>query len=149
MEETFEKLKKHIANSTERKEEISKSSVGWQIDHSLKVILVICKSIKDSNPKDYKPKFSLIKSLIMLTGYMPRGKANAPKITKSEEVHFSEAFLLEKIEEAKAELASLEAYDENTFFPHPFFGHVNKANTVRFLEIHTNHHLKIIRDILK
>ena len=37
----------------------------------------------------------------------------------------------------------------NAYFRHLIFGNLNKKRTIRFLQIHTAHHLKIIQDILK
>ena len=37
----------------------------------------------------------------------------------------------------------------NAYFRHLIFGYLNKKRTIRFLQIHTAHHLKIIKDILK
>ena len=37
----------------------------------------------------------------------------------------------------------------NSNFKHPYFGVLNLKMTKRFLEIHTNHHLKIIKEILQ
>ena len=43
----------------------------------------------------------------------------------------------------------LENISKDHYFEHPFFGKIKRKETIRFLEIHTNHHLKIIDDILK
>jgi hypothetical protein len=34
------------------------------------------------------------------------------------------------------------------FFEHPYFGKLKLKETIRFLEIHTTHHLSIIEDIV-
>ena len=39
--------------------------------------------------------------------------------------------------------------EEDTYFKHPLFGNTNKFRVVRFLDTHTNHHLKIVKSILK
>lgn len=36
----------------------------------------------------------------------------------------------------------------NKFFEHPYFGKLKLKQTITFLEIHTNHHLEIIQDIV-
>ena len=54
-----------------------------------------------------------------------------------------------QLQHAYANLKQLELLPENIFFDHHIFGMLNKQETLRFLEIHTNHHLKIVNDILK
>ena len=50
----------------------------------------------------------------------------------------------------KKELVSkIEAIDKRAYFIHHIFGSLNKEQTIRFLNIHTNHHLNIVEDILK
>ncbi|MEO0902674.1 MAG: hypothetical protein AAFY00_11940, partial [Bacteroidota bacterium] len=43
----------------------------------------------------------------------------------------------------------IEGLSEDAHFEHPNFDVINKGQTKRFLKIHTGHHLKIIKDILK
>jgi hypothetical protein len=37
---------------------------------------------------------------------------------------------------------------QEQYFHHPFFGHLKLNKTIKFLEIHTNHHLQIIHEII-
>ena len=46
-------------------------------------------------------------------------------------------------------LESFNDLEKNSFFIHPLFKQLNKKQTIKFLKLHTNHHLKIIKDILK
>lgn len=45
-------------------------------------------------------------------------------------------------------LKELFSLNQNQYFSHYIFGILNRDKTLRFIEIHTNHHLKIVRDIL-
>ena len=113
-------------NDLDRKNtNVSKSSVGWHIEHSLKTIDLIITACKKSDPSTYQWKFKLNRFLILdVLQKIPRGKGKAPKVVQPEgDMH------------------------ENCYFFHPYFGNLNKKATEKFLALHTNHHLKIIEDI--
>ncbi|WP_430466935.1 DUF1569 domain-containing protein [Winogradskyella ouciana] len=128
--------------------EVSKSSIGWHLDHSLKVINSVINTLEKSNPAEYQNNFSFLGKVFFTLGFFPRGKAKAPKyvlppndITKED--------LLAQLETTKTNIDVINKLDNNAYFKHPLFGHINTKRVNRFLMLHTNHHLKIIRDILK
>jgi hypothetical protein len=61
----------------------------------------------------------------------------------------SPASILKSIHDAHANLALLAKAGKNQYFTHPIFGDLNTEQTFKFLGVHTNHHLKIIKDIVK
>lgn len=126
---------------------VSGSSIGWQLDHTLKVINSVCQVIPKSNPEEYKPKTTFSKALVFTTGFIPRGRARAPKVVTADKT--SEYELLLQFNQAEESLKVFSSLQPNQFFQHPIFGHLNAKDTQKFLYIHSYHHLKIMRDILK
>ncbi len=126
---------------------ISKKSIGWQMDHALKVINAVCKVTPKSDPKDYKPEFNMAGFVTIGLKWFPRGKGKAPKAVVADTT--SEYELTLQLKEAREGLKKLRGIESNQFFIHPLFGHLNKKKTLRFVYTHTYHHLKIMRDILK
>lgn len=128
--------------------EVSAASVGWHIEHSLLVIKQITSTVAQSDPNVYKAKFNFTRFWVYLFNYIPRGKAKAPKV-----VIPGEGLSLKALEQSIAHtyqaLNYLKDCHANQHFMHPFFGVLNQQQTIRFLAIHTKHHLKIIQDIIK
>lgn len=141
-------LESHIAVKNKRNELVTASDVAWQIDHSLKVINLVIEAISNSTPKEYKWKFNKWRLLLFTLGYIPRGKARAPKVVKPPEL-ISVEDLNTQVSLAYINVERLKPLDNNSNFTHFVFGQLNKPKTIQFLQLHTNHHLKIIRDILK
>lgn len=126
---------------------VSKRGVDWHIDHSLKVINFSAQAIIDSDPKDYKSKFNFYRSLFLPLGYFPRKKVKAPKVVNNRE-EIEKADLVTQLKQSKALISQLNTLGLNKNFRHPYFGMLNLKESQRFLAVHTNHHLKIIKDIL-
>jgi hypothetical protein len=125
---------------------VSNSTVGWQIDHSLKVINGIIGQLKMA-PTDKKSKLTLFGRFCLSTRYIPRGKGKAPKIVlPPENIEINN--LNNQIELSKKLIPEIHEVSDKATFKHPYFGILTKNQTVRFIEVHTKHHLKIIRDIL-
>ena len=122
----IENLKQFSDKSTP---EISEASVGWHLEHSLIIISRILEGLKKSNPKEFKPHFSLPKFTI------PSGGETIQNIENL-------------IVDIKKNIPEVEKLNANSFVEHPLFGHLNLKQTIKFLSIHTHHHLKIIRDVL-
>ena len=141
-------LANYIADYNQSNKAISEASVGWHIEHSLLVIKQITATVAQSEPKLYKSKFNVKRFVVFLTKIIPRGKAKAPKVViPSEEITVDS--LQESLKNTYQAITYLKDCEANQYFMHPFFGQLNKKQTIKFLEIHTEHHLKIIRDILK
>ena len=141
-------LANYIADYNQFNHAISEASVGWHIEHSLLVIKQVTATVAQSEPKLYKSKFNVKRFVVFLTKTIPRGKAQAPKVViPVEEITVDS--LQESLKNTHQAITYLKDCEENQYFMHPFFGQLNKKQTIKFLAIHTEHHLKIIRDILK
>jgi hypothetical protein len=127
---------------------VSKATIGWHILHNLNVINGVYAATAASDPSQYHWKFSFARLIVFLTGKIPRGKAKSPKQVQPAE-NFTEADILAALEKAKQNAANFDSLKAGAFFKHPFFGALTLPKTKKFLAIHTNHHLEIMRDILK
>jgi DinB superfamily len=144
---TTVQLEKYISQAELTNTNVSARSVAWHIDHCLTVQISIIIALQKSDAKKYQPSFNWKKTLIFILGKMPRGKAKAPK-SVNPELDASKEALNKKIKEIEGLLQEFENFPKNSFFMHPFFGHLNKKKTLQFLAIHNQHHLKIIKDIV-
>jgi hypothetical protein len=136
----------YIAQEEKINQSISSVNVGWHIEHSLLVIIKIIETVSKSDPNNYKWKFSLPRAFVFTINKFPRGKAKAPDIVKPKQLEKTDYDAL--FVQAKQALSILNNVDKNQFFLHPVFGNLNKKNTFIMLDIHTKHHLKIIREII-
>ena len=127
---------------------ISQVPVAWHLDHSLRTINEIYRAMKKSNPKEYKGSIHLGRSMLLLTNRIPRGRAEAPKIVTPPDTISTDSLYLH-LNEAWINLSTYDSLPKKAFFEHPYLGKLKKKTAKKFIEIHTEHHLKIIRDILK
>lgn len=126
---------------------VSSNSVGWQIDHCLKVFNNIINYLKTA-PTDKASKISISGRLFLGINYIPRGKGKAPKLVLPNNDITTET-LQSQLGEAKENLQSISSLDPQATFKHSYFGVLDLKQSIRFVEVHTNHHIKIIKDILK
>lgn len=141
-------LESNIKNFETVNSTVSNASIGWHIDHCLIIFSRVLTALEKSNPDDYRPKFNWKRSLVFMTNTISRGKIKAPSVAIPEEV-CTEKSLLEHLEKVRGKLTLLDTLPKNSFFPHPFLDDLNVKQTKKFLVLHTTHHVKIIRDILK
>lgn len=141
-------LESYIPDFEKTNKSVSKASIGWHLDHSLKVINTVVKSMENSDTALYENNFKLIGKVLLKLGFFPRGKAKAPKYVKPPEVILKSDIITQLIE-ARQNIRAIKNLNKNAYFKHPLFGNTNKFRVVPFLDTHTNHHLKIVKNILK
>lgn len=127
---------------------VSKASVGWHLEHLLLILNSSLKGLTMTNPKDYKPKFGIKKFIFLNFGLIPRGKIRAPKQFIPLEIPTQES-ISKLLNLAKERLEAAANLPEKSFITHPFLGDFDRKTTLKFLWLHSNHHLKIVDDILK
>lgn len=124
---------------------ISKSSVGWHIEHSLLTITRIIEGLKRSDPKKYKRSYTMARFLVFTFNRIPRGRAKSPSIVAPQQ--YDAESLKNHITKVRTAISEIDQLVANNYIEHPYFGHLNVKATKKFLLIHTNHHLKIMDDI--
>ncbi len=141
-----------LSNKIEQHEKInskiSSASVGWHIAHSTIVVKQIVEQLEKSDPAVYKWKFSMPRSIVFLMNKIPRGKGKAPKSVQVED-NFTIERLKKFIDIAQEKATMLDGMDDKKNFQHPYFGMLHVKSTLKFLLIHTNHHIQIIDDVIK
>ena len=140
-------LESKIPNQEDYNPEISKSNVGWHIEHILLTNKMIIEAVEKSNPADYTWSFKLSRIVVFTMNKIPRGRAKAPKVVVPKT--YDEQTLLEHLKIVTLKIQGLENMSPDKYFEHPYFGNLRLNKTIKFLDIHTKHHLEIINDIMK
>ncbi len=83
----------------------------------------------------------------MSFGKMPRGRGRAPERSTPAET-MTEQSVHELAAAVREKVNTVALLQKTSYFDHPVFGHLATRDTVKFMGIHTRHHLAIIRDIL-
>jgi hypothetical protein len=141
-------LEQHILFLDKTNAMVSKAALGWHIEHSLKVLTQIIGAVEQSTPENYKRKFNLNRMIFLGLNFIPRGKGKAPK-SVFPEGEITTASLKKHLERAKGLISKMDILKPNNHFKHPYFGDLNLQQTKKFIALHTNHHLKIIKDIIR
>lgn len=129
------------------KDSVSQATVGWHLEHSLLAMIKMISAVEHSNPADYKWKFNVGRSFVLLLNKFPRGRAKAPESVRPGEV-INKDTITALIVKAKQKAELFETLSEDKFFKHPYFGDLRLKQARRIIAIHTYHHIKIITEIL-
>ncbi|HEX8617000.1 MAG TPA: DinB family protein, partial [Thermoanaerobaculia bacterium] len=120
------------------------------LDHSLKVATWIVQRVLDPAPERGRP-FSFIGLLILWSARIPRGRGKAPERVRGARATREE--LMAAIDSLEAHLARLNASllerKRGPIVPHPMFGSLTPPQALRFAAVHTDHHLRIVKDVLR
>jgi hypothetical protein len=130
--------------------DMSQWTPSEHVDHSVKVMSSIVARLLDPAAERGRP-FSLLGRLILLLGWIPRGRGKSP--TRLRGARATREELSIALDTLASQLARLEAshlaLSRGPIVPHPLFGGLTPPQAVRFAAIHTKHHLKIVADLLR
>ena len=143
----IEALEKALVKAKKISPAVSEKGIDWHIDHSLRVMIYASKALINSNPDEYKWNFNKWRFIIFLKGSIPRGKGRAPKRVLPKETITTEEIQLQ-LTEAKELIASLKSLPKKSNFDHPLFGMLKRDKSIKFIGMHTQHHINIINDII-
>ena len=147
MKDLLVELEQYIGCKDVFNETVSAVTVSWHIEHTCKVLEWIIRGLVSADPLEYKPEANTIKEYILTKNRIGRGKGISPAAFLSKGDKSDEQLAL-LIDHGRFELKKVNKLDANAFFVHPLLGVMRKNEALQFLRIHTEHHLKIIRDII-
>ncbi len=148
LEKLLQQIEEYIPFQATERKSISQVSAGWHLEHCMLVLNGVVQAMEDSNPEEYKFQWKPIRFVIMTVKKIPRGKGRAPSRVQPT-VEFNEVSLQEHLLKTRDSFNKLRNLEKNQFFPHPYFGNMKLKAAIKFLGIHTSHHLNIVRDIVK
>ena len=127
---------------------ISKGSIGWHIEHCLLTIDVVVNALKRSDGQNYQRRFDFRRFYVLTSGKIPRGKVEAPTLVRPV-ADLDGASLRQHLSKCMENISIIEHLSSEHFFTHPFLGDFKLKPAVKFLAIHTHHHVNIIKDIIQ
>lgn len=139
-----------------RSEAISKWSVSLQVEHLMRtdasVVSWLHATARNMVASDGPGQPNLTGRLVLLTGFIPRGKARAPDFTRPEAL--DGPALRDGLADVRQRAGGLSDVldslaNEQATRRHPILGHFTPPRWFRFAVVHHRHHQKIIRDILE
>jgi hypothetical protein len=151
-----DQLEKLAAENDERlfyrAQRISTWSVAEQLDHIARATQGMAAAIEEALQPEAPNRGgpSLVGRMVLYTGWIPRGAGKAPDFTRpetgsSEQLASSLAQSRQALERLEARLPEIDGARGRV--NHFAFGDLTPRQWLSAIEIHTRHHLKVVRDI--
>jgi hypothetical protein len=132
-----------------RVERVSGWSVGQQLDHLLQAAQASLDRILDA-PAPLARRINLTGRVLLGLGWFPRGAARSPKAFEGRDRTAAE--IAASIAGVRAALDRVRERPDlvgrpEAVVPHPYFRGLTGAQALRMVAVHTEHHLKIVREL--
>ena len=144
----LEDLEAHLGSWDLNSSRISDWSVGQQIEHVLKATSTFTVLTLRNRQPDGTGFQKQLKGLVLKRDSFPRGVAKAPDISLPGE-DTPKAALPSLLLETRNRLERLDTVSSSAVVHHPHLGEMKRDEAVHFMAIHLEHHLSIIKDIVK
>jgi hypothetical protein len=129
---------------------VSRWTPSEHLDHTVKVMSSIVGRLLQRVAERGRP-LSPLGHLILLVRWIPRGRGKSPERLRGARASREElSAALDRVAKqlARIETSHLERA-RGRIVPHPRFGGLTPPQAMRFAAIHTQHHLKIVADMLR
>jgi hypothetical protein len=127
--------------------DVSAADAGWHLEHSMLVIRRAYRAVLDSDPAVYRPNYSIRTYLFFnVVKKIPRGRTKAPAAVVPAP-GITEDTLHQSFDKTMLAIADFEKAGAKQYFHHRLLGNLDRDRTRLLMELHTRHHLDIIRDI--
>jgi len=140
-------LRAAVPHAAAQAPQISDWSVGMHVHHCCLSIQAIHDTLARSRPPAPRTWRTLLGRLVLWRGRFPRGRARAPKFAHPAP-DLSAEQLTEQLAAAEQALSAMSGLDPGTWIRHFALGTFTRDDAIRFVGVHNDHHLAIIRDIL-
>ena len=130
-----------------RNEEVSGWSVGQQIEHVLIAMSGMALALRKERLSKTRKVDNQLKIDVLNSGSFPRGVIQAPEISLPR-VFVNHDDLKRLLLKTSNRISGLLDLSKRSTIDHPILGEMSRDETIRFMVIHNDHHLKIIADIL-
>lgn len=132
-----------------RVKRVSGWSIGQQLDHLLRAAQATLDRILDA-PAPLARRINLTGRVLLGLGWYPRGVARSPKAFEGHDR--SAAEIEESLVSVRAALGRVRERPDlvgrpEAVVPHPYFGGLTRTQALRMVAVHTEHHLKIVREL--
>ncbi len=119
--------------------------VAEHLDHTLKVTTSTLQVLLKSELPPLPKGINLVGRMVLLFGWIPRGRGKAPeKLVGTTATSDELKTRLSELDDVIARVGAEPPRDATPVLRHPMFGGLTFAQSLRFVAIHTAHHLKII-----
>lgn len=144
----LEKLENHVESWQVQDVSVSAWSVGQQIEHVLKATSTFTVMLLRNRQPDGSGIQKQLKGILLRRDSFPRGVAKAPDVSLPGENTPEEA-LKSLLLKTRTRISRLDAVSPTAVAHHPYLGEMSRDEALQFMAIHLEHHLSIIRDIVK
>ena len=141
------KIEKYLDSHEILNKDVSEASLGWHLDHVLLVVNSIYGQLEASDPGLYKSKINKIRTLVFTINGIPRGRGESPNRVRPKD-DISKQEILNHLAMVREIIYKFDSLPKRSHFAHPYFGMLDRKQSKKFIKIHTNHHLKIVKDML-
>ncbi|MDA0752462.1 MAG: DUF1569 domain-containing protein [Bacteroidetes bacterium] len=144
--ERLNQVAEFLPHASLRNEHISRWSIGQQAEHVIRATSAFTVQILRNRKPDGSGVQKPITAQLLAHGMIPRGVADAPEATLPQ-LSTSPEELETLLLKARKRVSRLVEVHPESVANHPYLGEMDRDEIFRFMVIHLDHHLAIMREI--